>query len=198
MAEAWTIARARAALGEAAYQLLAVVDTLDSLKVALSPLSPAESPDRESPLGLGALAMTCADATDSLRAIIKGLQRGDLRSKRRPMPENEAWIEADSIRETTLICLDDPEDKEAVRRVGRLLYNLAVETTSFPGDESITHAEMRAAAVDLRFTEGFLRSVRQSADDSALAPADNRLAHFAAYVARKVGALALVLEERLS
>ncbi len=107
------------------------------------------------------------------------------------------WTEADSIRETTLIWLDDPEDREAARRLGRLLYNLAVETTSFPSDESITHAEMRAAAVDLRFIEGFLLSVRRSADDSALSPSDNRLAHFAAYVARKVGALALVLEERL-
>ena len=100
------------------------------------------------------------------------------------------WNEADSIRETTLICLDDPEDREAVRQVGRLLYNLAVETTRFPGNESVTHAEMRAAAAELRFTE--------SAEDSALAPPDNRLAHFAAYIARKVGALASVLEERLS
>ena len=108
------------------------------------------------------------------------------------------WIEADSIRETTLIWLDDPEDREAARRLGRLLYNLAVETSVFPGGESITHAEMRAAAVDLRFTEGFLRSVRQSAEDSALALADERLAHFAAYIARKVGVLASVLEERLS
>jgi hypothetical protein len=97
-----------------------------------------------------------------------------------------------------LICLDNSDDREAVRQVGRLLYNLAVETTRFPGNESITHAEMRAAAVDLRFTEGFLRSVRQSAEDSALTPPDNRLAHFAAYMARKVGALAAVLEERLS
>jgi hypothetical protein len=61
----------------------------------------------------------------------------------------------------------------------------------------MTHAEIRAAAAEMRFIEGFLRSVRQSADDSALPPADNRLAHFAAYVARKVGALAAVLEERL-
>jgi len=108
------------------------------------------------------------------------------------------WNEADSIRETTLICLDDPEDREAVRQVGRLLYNLAVETTRFPGKESITHAEMRAAAAEMRFIEGFLRSVRRSAEESSLAPADNRLAHFAAYVARKIGALASVLEERLS
>ena len=94
------------------------------------------------------------------------------------------------MRETTLICIDAPEDREAVRQVGRLLYNLAVETTRFPGKESSTRTKMRAAAADLRFIEGFLRSVRRSADETSLAPPDNRLAHFAAYLARKIGALA--------
>jgi hypothetical protein len=108
------------------------------------------------------------------------------------------WNEADSIRETTLLVIDDPQDREALRRVGRLLYNLAVETTTMPGNESITRSELRAAAAELRFVEGFLGMVRRSAEESALAAADDALARFAGKLARRVGALAASIEGRLA
>jgi hypothetical protein len=110
------------------------------------------------------------------------------------------WNESDTIRETTLLVIDDEADREALRHVGRLLYDLAVETTRLPGKErgeSITGAELRAAAAELRFVEGFLGMVRRSGEESDLQPADDALARFAARMARKVGALAEEIERKL-
>jgi hypothetical protein len=114
-----------------------------------------------------------------------------------------AWNEADSIRETTLHLLDDPEDREAVRRTGRVLYDLAVVVTrelgTTPEDPSMTRAELRAAAADLRYTGGYLRGVvAQSAEDCDLDPADDRLARFAGKLAGRVDALVDKIERRLS
>ena len=114
--------------------------------------------------------------------------------KRTPPP----WNEADTIRETTLLLIDDPEDREALRRVGRLLYNLAVETTAMAAGESETRRELRAAAAEARFLEGFLGMVRSSAEESSLQAEDEALARFAGRVGRKVGALAEQIEEELS
>jgi hypothetical protein len=119
----------------------------------------------------------------------------------RPKFTPPPWNEADTIRETTLLVIDDPEDREALRRVGRLLYDLAVETTHLPGvesGESIAGSELRAAAAELRFVEGFLGMVRRSADESSLEGEDLALARFAGRLARRVGALAERIEERLS
>ncbi len=107
------------------------------------------------------------------------------------------WNEGDSFRETTLVYID-PEHREALRQVGHLIYDLAVETTSFPGDESITRAELRAALAELRYLEGFFDMMRRSANQSSLAPSDDRLAYFAGRLGRKVGALAGSIEGRLS
>ncbi|HEV3458837.1 MAG TPA: hypothetical protein VHG32_19980 [Thermoanaerobaculia bacterium] len=113
------------------------------------------------------------------------------------------WNESDSVRETTLQLLDDPEDREAVRRAGRTLYDLAVVATrevgAIPGDPSITRAELRAVAADLRYTGGYLLYViRRSAKDCDLDPEDDKLARFAGKVGRRVGALAAAIEGRLS
>jgi|SRR5579864_604836 len=69
-----------------------------------------------------------------------------------PLP----WVEADSIRETTLYLFDSRKDRAALRRVGRLLKDLALEAARDPGEESETRAELRAAAADLRYTGGYL------------------------------------------
>src|SRR5260370_6906158 len=95
-----------------------------------------------------------------------------------PYPTPPSWVEADSIRETTLMLLDRRKDRTALRRVGRLLKDLALETTRDPGDESSTRAELRAAAADLRYTGGYLFNViprsadwcSPDADDATLPP----------------------------
>jgi hypothetical protein len=116
-----------------------------------------------------------------------------------PYPTPLSWVEADSIRETTLYLFDRRRDRTALRRVGRVLHDMAVETTRDPGDESSTRAELRAAAADLRYTGGYLFNViRRSADWCSLDADDEKLARFAGKLSRQVGALVDKIERRLS
>jgi hypothetical protein len=119
-----------------------------------------------------------------------------------PHPTPPPWEESDSFRETTLQLLDDPEDRDAVRRAGRVLYDLAVvvsrELGTTPEDPSITHAELRAVAADLRYTGGYLHSIGRSAEECSLDADDERLARFAGKLSRQVAALVDKIERRLS
>jgi hypothetical protein len=111
------------------------------------------------------------------------------------------WIEGESIRETTLHLYDQPRDRAALRRVGRLLYDLVIFDSNLGLDRerSITRAELRAVAADLRYAAGYLRhTIWQSAEDCDLDPEDNRLARFAGKLADRVGELVLKIERRLS
>jgi hypothetical protein len=116
------------------------------------------------------------------------------------VPPPPPWIEADSFRETTLQNFDNPEDREAFRQVGRVLYTLAVETTrDMTGESTVTRAELRAVAADLRYTGGYLLHViHRSAEWCSLDAADEKLARFAGKLAGQVGALAEVIEGELS
>jgi hypothetical protein len=109
-----------------------------------------------------------------------------------------SWNEADSIRETLLVCIDNPDDREALRKVGRMLYHLAVEATRWPSHESLTRIDLGAAAADLRHLEGFLAMVGRTAEESSLSVTDEALARFAGKLAARVGALAESIEEELS
>ena len=116
-----------------------------------------------------------------------------------PQHISPPWNESDSFRETTLICIDDPESRAAFRRVGRVLYKLAVETMRETGGESSsTRAELRAIAADLRYTSGFCAMVYRSIEECSLDGTDEVLARFAGQLAGRVGALAASIEERLS
>ncbi len=120
------------------------------------------------------------------------------REKSTPPP----WIEGESFRETTLHLIDDPADREAFRHAGRVLYDLAVESTrevgTIPADPSITRAELRAVAADLRYTGGYCAAIRRSAEECSLDADDEELARFAGKLAGQVGALVDKIERRLS
>jgi hypothetical protein len=116
-----------------------------------------------------------------------------------PYPTPPSWVEADSICETTLYLFDRRRDRTALRRVGRLLHDLALEAAREPGEESATRAELRAAAADLRHTGGYLFNViRRSAEWCSLDESDERLAYFAGKISRQVAALVEKIERRLS
>jgi hypothetical protein len=109
------------------------------------------------------------------------------------------WNESDSFRETTLQLFDDPDDRAAVRRLGQVLYDLAVEASrDLGGESSVTRAELRAIAADLRYTSGYCAMVGRSAYESSLPAADNALAVFAGKLAGQVGAIAQAIEGELS
>lgn len=112
------------------------------------------------------------------------------------------WEESDSFRETTLQLLDDPEDRDALRRAGRVLYDLAVvvsrELGVTPEDPSLTRAELRAIAADLRSCGGYLHFIRRSAEECDLDPDDDKLAHFAGKLAGRVDAVVEKIARRLS
>jgi hypothetical protein len=79
-----------------------------------------------------------------------GRGSGNLLTRRR-------WPRRDSFRETTLIWIADAADREALRRVGRLIHDLALEATqepSDPGEKSQTRAELGAVVAELRHLEG--------------------------------------------
>lgn len=112
----------------------------------------------------------------------------------------QGWNESDSFRETMLQFFEDPADKTAVRHVGRVLYDLAVEASrDLGGESSVTRAELRAVAADLRYTGGYLLNViRRSAESCSLDAADEKLARFAGKLAGQVAALVEKIERRLS
>jgi hypothetical protein len=120
-------------------------------------------------------------------------------SEQSTSPNPSPWNEADSFRETFLLWIDDPQDREALRQGGRVLYDLAVEVSrAMGGESSMTRAELRAAMADLRHMEGLLASVGREAEESTLEPDDDALAHFAGRLAGQVGSLAEAIERVLS
>ena|ERR1700680_1793244 len=115
-----------------------------------------------------------------------------------PYPTPPSWVEDDSIRETTLHLFDRRKDRAALRRVGRLLHDLALEGPREPGEESVTRTELRAVAADLRNTGGYLLNVIRRSADWCLDADDEKLARFAGRLAGQVGALVEKIERRLS
>ena len=109
-----------------------------------------------------------------------------------------SWNEADSFRETTLQFFDAPEDRETIRKLGQLLYNLGTETARDPGTESSIRAELRAVTADLRYTAGFCTMVGCSAQLCSLDPVDEGLARFAGNLALQLGVLVESIEAALS
>ena len=83
-----------------------------------------------------------------------------------------------------------------------MLYDLAVEAPrevgTTPADPSITRAELRAVAADLRYTGGYCAAIHRSAEECSLDADDEELAHFAGKISRQVAALVDKIERRLS
>jgi hypothetical protein len=106
------------------------------------------------------------------------------------------WSELDSFRETTLQNFAKP-DRKALRRLGRLLYRASLETRA-PSGESLLGDELRAVAADLRYLTGYCAMLGKYAEWHSLDDADEALAHFAADLAPRLGALIEAIEKELA
>lgn len=108
------------------------------------------------------------------------------------------WNESAAFRETTLRLFEKPEDAVALRHVGAMLHDMALEVVGYGHDpESSIRAELRAVAADLRYAQGFLAMVHQAAEESDLFPRDEALARFAGGKVADVAALAEAIEREL-
>jgi hypothetical protein len=119
-----------------------------------------------------------------------------------PSPESltpAGWEESSGFRETFLYHYDDAKDHQALRHLSRMLHESILEMARYapPGGESATREELRAAAADLRHTQGFLAAVARSQEESELAPLDAELAALAARQAEIVAGVAAALEQAL-
>ncbi|HEY6322997.1 MAG TPA: hypothetical protein VJA16_15715 [Thermoanaerobaculia bacterium] len=111
------------------------------------------------------------------------------------------WNEGDSFLETAFLHIQDHEDREALRRVGRLIYNMSLEVridqTLADDEESQTRAELRAVLADLRHVQGFLACVLRESVESSLDADEQALSVLAGSFAGRVAAIADALEEEL-
>jgi hypothetical protein len=80
-----------------------------------------------------------------------------------------------------------------------VLCDLAVEVSrAMGGESSMTRAELRAVAADLRYSAGYCAAIGRQAQESTLEPDDDALAHFAGRLAGHVENLAAAIERTLS
>src|SRR5690348_2400113 len=93
------------------------------------------------------------------------------------------WENLEGFRETLLARFASPEDRQALRHLGRMLYDFTLEA---PRDgeatESSTWTEVAAALAELRFLSSFLHSVGREREVSSLSGRDSALSYVAGQV----------------
>jgi hypothetical protein len=108
------------------------------------------------------------------------------------------WSELSGFRETCLLHFP-AEDADALRRAGVTLHRLGLAGPDpWPAAESVVVAQVRAALLDLRYTQGYLAMLGEERRAAALPPAQDELAQAAEQAARHLGALAHHLEAALT
>src|SRR5262245_53254812 len=104
------------------------------------------------------------------------------------------WERTAGFRESTLQMFPKKEAK-ALRRVGRLMFDLVVEANlpdpDGPRDAALTRLEVESALLDLRATQSFLAGISRDVDDTRLAAAAGEAAGNLTPI---LGALAKVLQ----
>ncbi len=108
------------------------------------------------------------------------------------------WNEGDWFRETHLVWLDDPRDRNTARQFAKLFYNLVVENKHAEGRKgSMTRAELAAALADLPYLERYLAHVALEREVSGLSEEDESLARFAGRLVAKISPITAAMQNRL-
>jgi hypothetical protein len=117
------------------------------------------------------------------------------------IPPDE-WESFAVFRESFLMYLTPQAVNSALRLAAETFFTLLLEHSgeeNWPDwPESPTRTELRAAAADLRHSQGFLASIGQERHASSLSPEDKKLAKYASDLARSVHRLANALENKLA
>lgn len=122
-----------------------------------------------------------------------------------PLPPARAivdeWENWEGFRFTFLRHFTRPEDSAALRQVAQLLYDLVLERVptgwpKMPLPE--TRWEMVAVLAELRFLEGYLKSVFKEHQVCSLPPEVEELSRFAGGLSYEIGEMGRRLNEELS
>lgn len=116
-----------------------------------------------------------------------------------PTIDPGAFEDHEGFRETFLFYFTEPKVNAALRGVGTLLFDLALECCgSWPvRPEGHLRAELNAALADLNHLEGFLSAVGREHLVSSLDREETALSRLAAHAAREVRRIAGRIEERM-
>jgi hypothetical protein len=108
----------------------------------------------------------------------------------------EGWNESAPFRETSLQHFAEPGEADLLRRVGAMFHDKALELVSesheAPGGG--TRDELRAAAADLRFLQGYLALAGRDHEVSSLTDEEEVLSKLAGRLAVEVARIAQMLE----
>lgn len=96
-----------------------------------------------------------------------------------PPPPLEDWEHHPCFRFTFLLHFTQPGDRKALEHLGRMLYDMALESSKvWPGwTETPTRTELRALTYDLQHAALFLASLVKSRETVSLPPEDDRLTY---------------------
>jgi len=117
-----------------------------------------------------------------------------------PDLDPEAFERYEGFRETTLATFTDPDDNRALRRLGDLLYNMALEYRHhWPREPDLYFLhQTRAAVADLRHLQGYLSLLGREHQASELSARETRLSRFCAKAALQVKKIADSLEREVN
>ncbi|HEV8580855.1 MAG TPA: hypothetical protein VGX68_17455 [Thermoanaerobaculia bacterium] len=108
------------------------------------------------------------------------------------------WETACVFRETFLSWLTPPGAANAFRTVGNLFFDLMLNADDWPmPSESPVRRELRAAAQDLRFVQGWLATALETNDMKQMHPEDAYFLRLAGRLAPQVGRIAATIETAL-
>lgn len=108
------------------------------------------------------------------------------------------WEDREGFRETLLSRFTNPEDQQALRRLGVMLYDFTLEAPrDLEATETSTGTEVVAALAELRFLTSFLASVGREREVSSLSDRDSALSFVAGQVSQALLGLAVWLEKEM-
>jgi hypothetical protein len=116
-----------------------------------------------------------------------------------PVLDPDAFERYEGFRETTLAYFTEPEDNRALRHLGEMLFDKALESIRHGPiePEGMFFQQARAAVADLRHLQGFLAHLDRERVDSALTKAEDRISMVCGRLAGQIKRAADALDKAI-